>query len=160
MLTPIDLLNDPRHDVLDPQFRALILRVLATGRVVWLHLGTPCSSFSQAVTPPYRTALYPEGLPGLNDTAAFKVTIGNRLLEASLEMHNVQFLADNGSGHENPRGSFQWRMAMMIQFCFHWGTIFYDSDYCQYGKEWLKPTRLMTRVRMFKSRCLTCVALI
>ena len=66
LLTPIELLLGPEHDVLDPHFRLFARRVLLSRRVYFLHTGSPCSSFSIAQTPSIRTWEFPDGAPWNN----------------------------------------------------------------------------------------------
>ena len=64
-LTPIELADDSCLDLSSPLFVEKVLAIAATGRVAALHCGTPCSSLSQAISPPWRSAEFPTGLPGL-----------------------------------------------------------------------------------------------
>ena len=68
-LTPVDIVADARLDLLDWFFVEKVLLIAATGRNAVVHLGTPCSSMSAAITPAWRTAAYPLGAPGLQGSA-------------------------------------------------------------------------------------------
>ena len=67
--------------MLNPFFMAVVIGILLEGRVLLLHMGPPCSSFSMAVnrfvTYAMRSYEYPLGLPGLLPYQQEKVDLGN-----------------------------------------------------------------------------------
>eukprot|EP00959_Pyramimonas_sp_CCMP1952_P427838 8960139-Pyramimonas_sp.AAC.1 len=54
-------------------------RVVRAGLVVGLWLGTPCTTSSAANREGWRTALHPEGVPGLSPRVLARVQEGNHL---------------------------------------------------------------------------------
>ena len=46
MLVPFDLRHDPKMDLLNPEIIYFVKSVVMTGRVLFTHQGTPCSSFT------------------------------------------------------------------------------------------------------------------
>ena len=68
---PNDAVVDPNYDVLNPLFMAIAVGIISEGRVLLLHLGPSCSSFSGALNsaqaPAFRSAAASLGLPELPD---------------------------------------------------------------------------------------------
>lgn len=148
---PIDICMFPSHNVLLPQVEKRILSWLERGKVSFIWIGMPCTTFSQArkfdgLGPtPLRTVEYLWGLPQLSSKDRFKVTEGNMLLALLLrilracEAFNIPYVV------ENPLSSMLWMMPTMVEFCNVFHPTSYHLDFCAFGEQWKKPTTLMTK---------------
>ena len=71
-----------------PYVFSAVLGLVLEGHISVLHIGPPCSSFSQAFNrfkaQQVRNSEYPMGLPNLNAAQQNKVDIGNRLAEVTV----------------------------------------------------------------------------
>ena len=81
-ITPVEINNNAKHDLTDMFFVEKALMVGKAGIVNLSHSGTPCSSMSQALTPPWRSVEHPKGLPSLSGAALQKVKVGNIITTA------------------------------------------------------------------------------
>ena len=105
----LDLSRGAAEDHLNREFSS-VLKGWLTSRVasaVWL--GTPCTTWTQALRRPLRTRKRPMGRADLLPHEAAKVRVGNRtfhfscdIIELCLEMRIPVFL-------ENPADSLMWR---------------------------------------------------
>lgn len=78
-LTPIEINDDSRLDLSNVLFLEKTIKVARSGYVDEVHFGTPCSSLSRAITPAWRSAKHPCGVPDLRGVALAKVQVGNQL---------------------------------------------------------------------------------
>jgi len=141
----IDVKHDPNCDLLSPAFQDLILRAVSCGCFSNIGGGPPCSSFSQAVTPPCRSPVYPEGNPWASENMKQKMLIGNqhadfvvRLL-SSLPSHMHFWI-------ENPDGSWLFRMPHVVDFVNSHPIWNFRIDYCRFGTPYRKRTRFLTNI--------------
>lgn len=65
------------QDLLLPEVRAKVVRLLQLHAVKTMGAAPICASFSVAVTPPVRCNRYPRGIPGLGPRMRKKVSEGN-----------------------------------------------------------------------------------
>ena len=104
VLPPVDLVVDglvtEASDSLNADFFGKLLQWIKVG-TFYVHLGTPCSSFSVARKddggpPPLRSQSSPTGLPGLSAVDQTKVLLGNLLLQKSVQVirHAARFHVD------------------------------------------------------------------
>ena len=94
---PVDVAFGDHFDVLNHFFMAVLISILLEGRVLLLHVGPPCASFSMAVnrflSHRMRTLGHPEGLPDLNFKQRQKVEDGNALAEVATKLVAAQTAA-------------------------------------------------------------------
>ena len=136
----LDLWRGPAEDHLRREFRAVLKGWLA-GRVagaVWL--GTPCTTWTQALRQPLRTRTRPMGRADLLPHEAAKVRNGNRtfhlscdVIELCLELRIPVFI-------ENPAGSLIWKARRLQRLLQHPSCQLLTFDCCQYGAPWRKRT--------------------
>ena len=112
-----------------------------------------------AITHPWRTADYPEGLPTLGATAAAKARKGNWLTRAAAAILSV--LANHGAdvADENPLHSWHWRQPVMVQLCSTLLVYAAIVDYCAFGEAWRKSTKIVGNKAWLKEltrRCPGC----
>ena len=82
-LTPVDNQSDQGLDMTSMLFLEKVFRISRTGWLAHNHYGTPCTSFTFAITPPVRSPEFPEGRPGLSEKWQEKVAAGNLIVEVA-----------------------------------------------------------------------------
>ena len=146
---PIDICISPLHDLSDLTVEHFICHLLESGRVNFVWLGMPCTSFSRArkwdgVGPgPWRDMDNLLGFSWLSPTDAKKVRTGNNLLRVSLRFLEICQQLRTPYALENPRTSYAWSMPSMKRFIASHQPSLCFLDFCQYGEEWRKPTTIM-----------------
>ncbi|CAE8631559.1 unnamed protein product [Polarella glacialis] len=112
-LTPVEITDCSHLGLLNYLFLEKCILVLRAKLVDAAHFGTPCSSLSIAITPPWRSAEYPFGFPNLVGVAAAKVRVGNALSSVA-----AQLIVCDECGvavtDENPATSWHWKLPVII----------------------------------------------
>ena len=148
-----DLTNSDQQDQLCAALRSL--------RVEFVHVGTPCASFSRARKfdggpPPLRTSRHVLGRPNLSPADRRKLEQGNVLADFTARVAS-QVRHDRGYfSIENPRKSLLWLHPAMKALRKLPGVIMVPFDMCTYGAPWQKPTALLTNfphLRALRSLC-------
>lgn len=146
---PIDICLSRSHDVLDIGVEHCIINWIMSGRISFIWLGMPYTTFSQArkndgLGPgPLRSSQHVTGLPNLGWRNWQKVQTGNALLRFTVRImtmcaqHSVPFAL------ENPRSSFAWDMPPLQNFIRRYQPDFAYLDFCQYEEPWRKPTTII-----------------
>ena len=141
-------------DITDPKVVQHIKLLIEEGYMLYIHFGTPCSSFSQARKddggpPPLRSAAHITGVPGLSTRDQTKVELGNLFVEVTAELilwcqrYHVRWSI------ENPATSFIWKMPKFKEVWDKTGPSAVTCDMCRFGCKHLKPTTI------WSSFCLT-----
>ena len=125
---------------------------LERGTIRCIHFGTECTTFSTAANPPYRNAMYPEGIPGQTMERQAKYEYGTRLLEVTIKLWNAALSGQRRSGRkvfmtlENPAESWMWKMPQLkgILGSCEEGTTNIVLCYCCFGRRFRKRTRLIS----------------
>ena len=147
-----DLLSLTVQDEICEMFEAVAFRGFSAGPV--------CSSFSQAITPSWRSLEYPEGKPDLLPDQAGKVRQGNAMLKFILELIRICLRSELVYLVENPLNSWMWKQPGWGDVMSDWRRTDFLVDFCVFGAPWKKPTRLRTNGQLGgrKMRCGgTCV---
>ena len=148
---PIDICLFEGHDVLNKSVEHRILNWIRSGRVLFVWIGMPCTSFSRArkwdgLGPgPLRTAEFLWGLPSLSHRDQKKVLTGNNLLLFTLRVLRVCESMHVAYALENPLTSMAWEIDHMQLFLKTFTPFFAVLDFCQYGENWKKPTQIVTK---------------
>ena len=136
----LDLSRGPAEDHLCPEFRAVLKGWLASRVAGAVWLGTPCTTWTQALRRPLRTRTRPMGRAHLLPHEAAKVRVGNRtfhlscdVIELCLELRLPVFI-------ENPAGSLMWKARRLRRLLQHPACQLLTFDSCQYGAPWRKRT--------------------
>ena len=118
-------------------------------RAQWVHLATPCSSFSTARrghpgSPggPLRSRAHPLGLPGLAPGDAAKVAVGNLLARRTAQV--IRFCRKRGIpvSLENPTSSRLWIHPAVRRLLPT--AVVSRADFCQFGTSWRKQTTFVS----------------
>ena len=143
----MDVLRDSLDNVLHASTKFRIFNLVSQGKVLFVWIGMPCTTFSIARKagdggpPPVRSDLEPMGISGLRGRNLQKVLEGNQLLFFSLELirlcnrHRVPWAL------ENPHSSRCWITDPMKPILH--ASRYVVLDFCQYGEAWRKRTGIM-----------------
>ncbi|CAE7270722.1 unnamed protein product [Symbiodinium sp. CCMP2592] len=137
-----DIEHGPDQDLDNDTVQKMIELLLRAQVFLSFGASPPCSSFSRAVHPPWRSRAHPRGLPGLGRVAFVKVTKGNR--QADWVAHILRAFRANSDGHfwiEGPDGSFMWLLAGFAEFAPAVSPSTLRVDQCRFGTRWRKRTR-------------------
>jgi hypothetical protein len=136
-------------DVLQPRNKKKILDLIQSGRVAFLWLGFPCTTWSRARRNNGRgpgalrdDGEYLWGLPSLTPGDSMKVKEGNRLLVVAIELARCAAKMGIPFVLENPKTSRAWLTGGVISLQ-KLGATFFEADFCQYGERWRKATRFL-----------------
>lgn len=142
-----DIKDGEKQNLLDTQLQSVLLRLLSLGSFVAMAAGPVCSSFSTAITPPWRTKEQPRGRDGLTAVQVAKLDVGHRQLSFILRLVDICLRLDVLFWIENPDGSWFWRMDGELS----WERILenpkvqdFRVDQCRLGTPWRKRTRFRT----------------
>ena len=137
-----DLLHD--EDLLNFATQKEIMQLVTWDAFRGLSAGPVCSSFSCAITPPWRSRTYPAGIPGLLGRQYDKVREGNAMLEFLLnlveecERRQMIYLI------ENPLSSWMWSQPAWSKCSSRRALWDFLVDFCVFGTPWKKATRFRT----------------
>ena len=131
------------HDLTRPSAVRRLLTALPAAS--WVHLGTPCASFSIARRGrvgrpggPLRSRRFPMGIPGLSEADQSRVDIGNKLLGVTLQVIRWCLRRGVPVSLENPRSSRLWQVPAVKRLVARGEAV--RTDYCQFGTPWRKST--------------------
>ncbi len=134
-------------------------------RIVLIWLGTPCTSWSRARRhdggpPPLRDDhdYLMSGVPNLNSRDLQKVSLGNQLLDRSIDIIDLAISCSIPWALENPFSSRLWltsSIARLIQS----GASLHRTDFCAYGMPWRKSTGIWSGILHLLIKLFTFVTL-
>ena len=132
----------------------LVVRLLDTRKVLFVHMAPPCSTSSQARMiqrtwsdpKPLRSWDHPDGLPGLSFLDKTRVSQANKLYQVCFEIAEACSHRHIWWSIENPTGSFMW---VTTPFQVLWTRFrdiirFATFHNCVYGGDRKKSTALWT----------------
>ena len=141
-----DIIADPvNQNLADSNIQALIEEMLASAAVRICGASPPCSSFSEAVTPPVRDRLHPTGKPDITAAMSEKVKDGNRHARWTAKVAWICFQQGVYFWCENPWRSWWWRQPSwrnLVRFVRRRCPTepFYCADFCRWRTPWRKRT--------------------
>ena len=145
----VDTCISPSHNVLLPKVEQKIHHWIRRGRVLLLWLGMPRTTFSRTRKHntvghcPLRSSQELLGVSGLGRRDRGKVEKDNQVF--AFVMRILHTCTEFGVPYvvEHPLTSLLWEMPPLQRFCISHSPHFVDLDYCAYGENWRKPTKLM-----------------
>ena len=153
ILPPIELLVNTfvtrSVDVCDVDVICHLHKLVEAGRILAIHLGAPCSSFSLARKddggpPPLRDPPNIMGKSGLSRQDQDKVNQGNMFAEISAVLAQLCHRRGVPWSIENPAGSYLWQVPDMIALSQLDGVQRFELDMCRFGSPHMKPTALLS----------------
>eukprot|EP00438_Fugacium_kawagutii_P032532 Skav202150 [mRNA] locus=scaffold970:142130:165817:- [translate_table: standard] len=136
------------QNLLDTTVQQSILEAIELDCFSGMGAAPDCSSFSRAITPAVRDALYPFGRPGITPNMEKKVAIGN--LHAAFMLKIILVCIQRGLYYwvENPDGSFLWLLPTWLRHGIGAAANAYRFDQCRYATPWRKRTRVATNTEL------------
>ena len=137
---PIDVVKDPTYNLLDAFFVSVVIGLILEGRVMLLHLGPPCSSFSWAVNRWRRYAMrsveFPAGFANLPEHREEKVRLGNALALVSVRLCKAQERAKGFWQFEQPKECLMFCLPEVAALVYRAGIFLAEVFVCAFGAPW------------------------
>ena len=135
--------------MLQPVMEKQILDLLLSGRISFVWLGMPCTSFSTARyndgigPPPLRSDDHPMGLSGLRSHDRRELREGNQLLYFTCRIMSICEMLRVPYVLENPWSSRCWKTPILKKFIAGGRTQLIELHFRQFNERWKKPTELL-----------------
>ena len=142
-LTPVDNQSDQGLGMTSMLFLEKVFRILRTGWLAHNHYGTPCTSFTFAITPPVRSPEFPEGRHGLSERWQEKVAAGSLVAEVASRCIVISAHAGTDVTEENPDPCYHWShpaVAAGVLLVLTFRAIVF---YCAFDTPFRKRTRVV-----------------
>jgi len=142
-------------------FDSSIEKRLLEGRISWLWLGPPCSSFSSLANFDAGGPLRPKGSPE-GDESNVRVAEGNRYWRRAIQLAEVSYACGVPVAIEHPKLSRAWGLRETQQLSKKPGMQFAHFDHCMYAGHRhdhlpnRKATRLLTSAPWADTVCICC----
>lgn len=152
---PVDILIDAQDDVLNHRTRQHIFSLISTGKVAFVWIGMPCTTFSRARQhdglgpPPLRSDSQPLGLDNLRPRDRKKLHEGNALFFFTVNLIKLCLLHNVPWALENPATSRCWITPQLTKLAESCDIVHFD--FCQYQEPWRKRTTVMFSLVDFSS---------
>ena len=135
VLPDFEVAKGSMFDLLCPTTQQLILKLVRSGRVWYVHLGTPCTVWSRA----------PHNLRNLRrarqkEATGFALALFLARVIRYCLASNVRFTLDN------PQSSRLWEFAPMLDILRDKRVNFFTTHMCAWGMPYKKPTSIMTDI--------------
>lgn len=160
----VDINHGPQFDLTKRSFQRFIFKLIKKGKVVMVWLGTPRNSWSRArrgdgTDPPLlRNQQYVWGIPGLSESDAHKVAVGNILLKFSAAVFRLCLRLQIPVVLENPHTSMIWYASPVQHLLTHRSVNYEFTDFCQDGCQYRKRTRFLFAFLDLRHCCRHCSA--
>ena len=154
-----DLYKGPAFDLTRRATQKMICSWISSRTVRGIWSGFPCSTWSRARWPPLRTSEQLRGTPAaLQDSRTSQLLEqGNLTQRFACRISKLCAKTRVPLILENPSSSMAWSMANMQRVLQDQHTCSIVLDYCQYGTQWRKRTRLagicVTNLERLEKRC-------
>ena len=147
-ISPNNFVLEP-VDILDPAVFRHVKFLIKEKLIIFIHFGTPCSSFSIARKndggpPPLRDRQHLWGRHGLSEMDQKKLEMGNQFLRLTVELAQLCHARGIRWSVENPATSFLWLMPPMQALEALPGVRRFVLDMCRFGAPHKKPTALLS----------------
>ena len=135
-------------DILKSEVFNQLASAIKSGTFSFVHFGMPCDSWSRArkydggPLPLRNDAVFLYGFPHRSAADKLKIDRGNRLLRRTFELAKLCCLSNTSWTIENPASSRAW-LTNEMQELIKIGAKPQRVHYCQYGKQWKKPTTFL-----------------
>ena len=160
LLPPIDVVLShevvERQDLLHGDFFERLLLLARMGAIVFLHVGLPCATFSQARQPPggprpLRSSSMHLGLPDRSAAEEEQLFAANELLTRSLLLMQAVIASGGDFSLENRLTSLLWQVPAVQQL-----KVRHHLYNVEFGNTSRKSTRLLVSNALFLQLARTC----
>ena len=145
VLPHFELANGREFNLLHPNIQALILEGIKSGRVWWLHLGTPCTAWSRA-------------RHGIKDHRKARRKEEQAVATALFTVRLIRLCLSQGVAVslENPFSSRLWEFPPIHSLAVDPRMSFIFFDMCRYGMPYKKRTAILTSEIGFRALSRLC----
>lgn len=147
-----DLKHSASEDLSSLPLQTRLTKLVTRGAFRAMVAGPVCASFTTAITPPCRTAEYPEGVSWCSAKQQEKNRVGNAQLAFVVKLVKCCIRAKVKFSVENPNGSWFWKLRSPEH---SWDEVMkrpdvgdLKVDYCMFGCPWQKRTRFRTSLHL------------
>lgn len=147
-----DLKHSASEDLSSLPLQTRLTKLVTRGAFRAMVAGPVCASFTTAITPPCRTAEYPEGVSWCSAKQQEKNRVGNAQLAFVVKLVKCCIRAKVKFSVENPNGSWFWKLRGPEH---SWDDVMkrpdvgdLKVDYCMFGCPWQKRTRFRTSLHL------------
>ena len=113
---------------------------VTAGCVAGIWLGTPCTTWSQALRRPLRSRRHPMGLPGLSPGEQARLDVGNATFKFTCKVIRLAMRWKVAVYLENPAGSLMWHAPELARLLRAASAQKVQLHMCQFGAPWRKAT--------------------
>ncbi|CAK0897757.1 unnamed protein product, partial [Prorocentrum cordatum] len=111
---------------------------ITSGCIAGIWLGTPCTTWSQALRRPLRSRRHPMGLPGLSVGEQARLEVGNLTFKFSCKVIRLAVKWNIAVYLENPAGSLMWHAPELARLLHAPCAQKIQLHMCQFGAPWRK----------------------
>jgi hypothetical protein len=145
-LTPVDITNGSHHDLRRRGAQLAVLAFIRSGRVRYVHLGTPCTVFSRA-----RRFIRNQQRARDREQVGVELALFSAEVIETCERYGVLWSL------ENPRSSRLFELPVLRDILFTPRCFAIDVDFCRYGEQHKNPIRIFTscpQLLALQKRCI------
>ena len=146
VLTGIDFLQGPHHDLRRRSTQKVVLSWIRSGRVRYVHLGTPCTVFSAAR---YGIRNFQRAQDREREGLEFALFTAE-VIETCNRYHVSWSL-------ENPQRSKLFAVPLLSRQLQESHVRRFELDFCMYGEVYRKPTSIFTNLESLQALIRRCV---
>ena len=114
-----DILQSPLEDHCSADFKAVLKGWLSSRAIAGVWLGTPCTTWSQALRKPLRSRRRPLGLPGLSDSERQRLRVGSATFKFTIWVIELCIAYNIPVLLENPATSIMWHARALRPLLSH-----------------------------------------
>jgi hypothetical protein len=145
-MTRVDFKYDwMKHDISRKTNFLRYLQTIEEGdKVDYSHFAPPCGTHSIARYPKIRSVAHPEGIPTDDPKIRAILNMSNRVNDNTFKLFEACCRMGIPCSIENPNSSIMWHSKGWKKILAEWPIIEIVVDYCQYGTEFRKRTKICT----------------
>ena len=146
VLTGIDFLQGPHHDLRRRTTQLVVLSWIRSGRVRYVHLGTPCTVFS-----PARHGIRNFQRAHDREREGLEFALFTAEVIETCNRYHVYWSL------ENPQRSKLFSVPLLSRQLQESHVKRFELDFCMYGEAYRKPTSIFTNLDMLQELVVRCV---
>ena len=144
-LTPMEIKSGGQFDLRRRSTQQVVLAWIRSGRVAYVHFGTPCAVFSRA-----RHFIRHKQRAEEKERVGVELALFTAEAIATCQRYSVEWSI------ENPRNSRLFQLPFLSQLLSSRHSCCVDIDFCMYGEDYKKPTRIYTSCKNLHQLAVAC----
>ena len=144
-LTPVEIKHGGEFDLRRRDSQQVVLAWIRSGRVAYVHFGTPCTVFSRA-----RHFIRNRQRAEEKERVGIELALFTAEAIATCQRYSVDWSL------ENPRYSRLFQLPLLSHVVRSKDCYCVDVDFCRYGEDYKKPTRIVTSCEILMQLAKTC----